>query len=97
MPLIAVAGALAAVFLEVRLGLRRPIIFGIFGGAASIALLLGEPGYAMFIVSVGAFNFLWNFVLPFILTAVSDMDEGGEIMVEPMNAAERKIIHDTMS
>lgn len=77
---IAIGGALAAVALEVRLGLRKPIIFGIFGGAASIALLLGEPGYAVFIVAVGAFNFLWNFVLPFILTAVGDMDERGEIM-----------------
>jgi hypothetical protein len=77
---VAIAGALAAVFLEVRLGLRKPIVFGIFGGAASIALLLGEPGYAVFMLSGGAFNFLWNFVLPFILTAVSDMDERGEIM-----------------
>ncbi|MEE4163893.1 MAG: MFS transporter [Woeseiaceae bacterium] len=77
---VAIGGALAAVFLEVRLGLRKPIIAGIFGGAASIALLLGEPGYAVFILSVGAFNFLWNFVLPFILTAVSDMDERGDIM-----------------
>ena len=77
---VAIAGALAAVALEVRLGLRKPIIFGIFGGAAAIALLLGSPGYALFILSVALFNFLWNFVMPFILTAVGDMDERGEIM-----------------
>ncbi len=77
---VAIAGALGAVFLEVRLGLWKPIIVGIYGGAAAIALLLGEPAYATFIVAVCAFNFLWNFVLPFILSAVSDMDEKGDIM-----------------
>jgi MFS family permease len=77
---VAIAGALAAVALEVRLGLKKPIFFGIFGGAAAIALLLGSPGYALFAVSVALFNFLWNFVMPFILTAVGDMDERGEIM-----------------
>lgn len=77
---VAIAGALAAVFLETRLGLWKPIIVGIFGGAAAIALLLGEPKYLLFVAAVGAFNFLWNFVLPFILAAVSDMDEKGDIM-----------------
>jgi MFS family permease len=77
---VAIAGALAAVALEVRLGLKKPIMLGIFGGAASIALLLGSPGYALFIVSVAVFNFIWNFAIPFILTAVGDMDERGEIM-----------------
>lgn len=77
---VAIGGALGAVFLEDRLGRWKPIIFGIFGLAASIALLLKEPGYAMFILSVGLFNFLWNLVMPFILSAVTDMDEKGEIM-----------------
>ena len=77
---VAIAGALAAVFLEARLGLGKPIFAGIFGGAAAIALLLGEPTYLWFVVAVGAFNFLWNFVLPFILAAVGDMDEKGDIM-----------------
>jgi len=77
---VAVAGALAALFLAERLDRWGPIALGVLGGAAAIGLLLTKPNYLLFAVAVSAFNFLWNMVLPFILAAVSDMDETGHAM-----------------
>lgn len=78
--IIAVAGALGSVFLAERLERWKPITLGILAGAGCIALLLGRPGMLAFVVAVCGFNFLWNFVLPFILGAVSDFDEHGRMM-----------------
>ena len=77
---VAIAGALIPVFMESRLGRWGPLSIGIFGGAAFIALLLGDPTYVIFTVAVCGFNFMWNFVLPFILSSVNDMETRGEIM-----------------
>lgn len=76
----AVVGALGSVFLSEQFGRWRPIAFGILAGAGCIALLIGKPGIGAFVVAVCGFNFLWNFVLPFILGAVSDFDERGRMM-----------------
>lgn len=78
--LFAILGALASVFLAERLGRWGPIAFGILAGAACIALLLGRPSYAFFLLGVCGFNMLWNFVLPFILATVGDFDLRGRMM-----------------
>lgn len=77
---VAIGGALCAIFLETRFHRWWPTTVGFLGLAASITLLLGEPTYVAFVVAVGTFNFLWNMVLPFVLGAVSDMDESGNVM-----------------
>lgn len=76
----AIFGALGSVFLAERLGRWMPVAVGIFAGAACIALLLDRPALPTFLVAVCGFNLLWNFVLPFILGAVSDFDEPGRMM-----------------
>jgi len=73
---VAIAGALIPVFLEARLGRWIPLITGILFGAGALALLVGKPTYAMFVIAVGGFNFFWNFVLPFILSTIGDMRRG---------------------
>lgn len=78
--IVAVAGALASVFLAARLNRNAAIAFGILVGAASIALLLGRPSVALFTLGVCGFNFLWNFVLPFILGRICDFDTSGRMM-----------------
>lgn len=78
--ILAIAGALGSVFLAGRVNRNRAIAFGIWGGAASIALLLGTPSTAIFTVGVCGFNLLWNFVLPFILGRICDFDESGRMM-----------------
>lgn len=77
---VAVAGALASVFLATKLNRNAAIAFGILVGAASIAMLLGKPSVALFTLGVCGFNFLWNFVLPFILGRICDFDTGGRMM-----------------
>jgi len=77
---LAVAGALASVFLADRIPRDRAIAGGILGGAGSIALLLGHPDVLPFTAGVCGFNILWNFVLPFILGRIGDFDESGRMM-----------------
>lgn len=77
---VAIAGALASVFLASKLNRNAAIAFGILVGAASIALLLGKPSLTLFTLGVCGFNFLWNFVLPFILGRICDFDTSGRMM-----------------
>ena len=76
----AVAGALGAVYLAERWRRGAAIVTGIVGGALCIGLLLGPLPMATYAVAVCGFNLLWNFVLPFILGAVGDMDRRGRMM-----------------
>lgn len=78
--IVAVGGALAAIVLAERVGRMPMFVAGIWGGVACIALLMGKPGSATFLVAVCGFNFLWNMVQPFILGAVNEMDRGGRMM-----------------
>ena len=78
--ILAVGGALAAVFFAERLGRFAPVSFGILLGAAAVAALIGRPTHGVFLVGVCALNVLWNFVLPFILAAVTDLDPKGRLM-----------------
>ncbi|MDE2339879.1 MAG: MFS transporter, partial [Alphaproteobacteria bacterium] len=83
--IMAVGGALVAVFLAEKLGRWGPIALGILGGNFCIALLLGKPGYTLFLGAVCGLNILWNFVLPFILSAVSDCDTSGHMMTRAIS------------
>ena len=76
----AVIGALGAVFLAERWRRGPAITVGILGGALCIGLLLGPLPIGVYTLAVCGFNLLWNFVLPFILGAVSDMDLRGRMM-----------------
>ena len=70
---VAIGGALIPVFMESRFGRWFPLVSGILLAAGAIALLLGRPDYAIFVFAVCLFNFIWNFFLPFLLSAVGDM------------------------
>jgi predicted MFS family arabinose efflux permease len=76
----AIAGALSSAVLAgfARRGIM--LVIGIAGGAASIALLLGFPNGVVFLIAVCGFNFLCSFALPFILSAVGDLDLHGRVM-----------------
>lgn len=78
--ILAVAGAVSSVFLAGFLNRNHAIAFGILAGAASIAMLLGKPSFLLYTIGVCGFNFLWNFVLPFILGRICDFDESGRMM-----------------
>lgn len=78
--ILAIGGALTAVFLAARINRNGAIGFGILGGAASIAILLDLPSMTIFTLGVCGFNILWNFVLPFILGRICDFDESGRMI-----------------
>lgn len=78
--LFAILGALGSVFLAERMGRWLPIALGMAFGAGCIAMLMGQPALGIFLMAVCGFNLLWNFVLPFILGAVSDFDTSGRMM-----------------
>jgi len=77
---IAIGGAIIPVFLEQKFGVIRPIAITIAGCAGLIGLLLGEPSYLMFTVTVCGFNFLWNMGMPFILSGVGETDLSGTMI-----------------
>lgn len=77
---VAIPGALLAFLLAPRVPRWALLVFGILTAAATIAMLLGKPEYMMFLVAISAFNFIWNLVQPFILSAISDMDLKGRAM-----------------
>ena len=79
---IAIPGALMAVFMSDRFGRWIPYTMGIIGGMLSIFALWMSNSFAVFVIAVCAFNFLWNMVLPYILASVNDMDEKSR-MVTP--------------
>jgi hypothetical protein len=77
---LAVLGAILSVVLA---GSPRPMVLisgGIIGGAASIVALIVSHTKLTFLVSVCGFNILWNFVLPFILSAVGNLDLRGRMI-----------------
>ncbi|WP_126173794.1 MFS transporter [Altericroceibacterium xinjiangense] len=76
----AVGGALGAVWWSERISRFWPIVVGTVGGAAALALTLGTPGYGAFLVTLIAFNTLWNFALPFILGLAASLTPSGRLM-----------------
>lgn len=76
-----IGGALLAVIFEARLGRLLPLGVGILGGAASIYLLVGDIGSAVYWTGVGGFNLLWNLTVPYLFATLADFDTRGRIVV----------------
>ena len=76
----AVAGALGAVWFAERVRGLWPVVIGTLGGAAALALALGRPDYGAFLVTLIAFNTLWNFAMPFILGLAASLTPSGRLM-----------------
>lgn len=77
---VAIPGALLAFVIARKIPRNILVGGGILLAAVAITPLLGGPDYMKFVIAVSAFNFMWNLALPFILSAVSDMDEKGRAM-----------------
>jgi MFS family permease len=76
-----IAGAFLAVLFESRFGRLAPLMVGIFGGAASIYVLVGHLESSGFWVAVCGFNFLWNLSMPYLLATLAEFDHRGRIVV----------------
>lgn len=75
------AGALIPVLLNLRIGRLMPLMFGVFGGALSVYILVGDIDNKIFWIGVCGFNLLWNMTMPYILAMMADFDHRGRIVV----------------
>jgi predicted MFS family arabinose efflux permease len=62
---------------------RLFLIAGYAGMAISVALLFGAPGLARFAFAAVIFKFAWTFILPYLLSALSDL--GGRHLMNTTN------------
>ena len=79
--LLGIVGAFLAVIFELRFGRLLPLGIGMFGGAVSIYMLVGEVEVNQFWLAVASFNFLWNLSMPYLLATLADFDNRGNMVV----------------
>ncbi len=75
-----IAGAFAVVVLERTLRPSVGAILGILGGAATIGFLLLPQSLVSFMVLGFAFQFVWNFTHPLLLSLLAAFDPSGRII-----------------
>lgn len=56
------------------------LLLGYVAMAVSIALLFGGPGLMRFAVAAVIFKFAWTFILPYLLSSLSDLSTNGHVM-----------------
>jgi predicted MFS family arabinose efflux permease len=67
-------GAVLASWLGVRIGRMKPLTASMLCTVASLLVLNGNTGFAIFAAMVALFNFAWNFAVPFEFGALSQID-----------------------
>lgn len=78
--LLGIAGSIAATAIGGRLPRNVSLVLGYGAMTASVAALLGVPGFVRFAAAAFVFKFVWTYVLPFILASVADLDNDGRLM-----------------
>lgn len=56
------------------------LVLGYGGLIASVALLFGLSGTIQFALAAILFKFTWTFILPYLLSSISDLDASGQLM-----------------
>lgn len=56
------------------------LLLGYVALTAGVALLLGGPGVVKFAIAAFIFKFAWTFILPYLLSSLSDLGGGGHVM-----------------
>jgi predicted MFS family arabinose efflux permease len=59
---------------------RMFLLIGYIGLAGSVALLFGLSGVLQFAAAAMIFKFAWTFILPYLLSSLSDLGRGGHVM-----------------
>jgi predicted MFS family arabinose efflux permease len=77
----AVAGAVVVFAVAQRFGRVAPLTACLVGGALSLLPLLGGTSLVVYAISVSAFNFVWNCVMPYIFASVSSFDRTARMVV----------------
>lgn len=56
------------------------LVCGYLGLGLAVALLFGVSGAVQFALAAIIFKFAWTFILPYLLTSISDLDASGQLM-----------------
>jgi MFS family permease len=75
-----IVSALVATILGDTPRRRMYLIAGYVAMAVSVVLLFGAPGLVRFAIAAIIFKFAWTFILPYLLSSLSDLSAGGQIM-----------------
>ncbi|WOH20553.1 MFS transporter [Paenarthrobacter sp. GOM3] len=59
---------------------RIYLIVGYLAMALSIGLLFGSPALIRFAIAAVIFKFAWTFILPYLLSTLADLSNGGHLM-----------------
>ena len=79
--MVSALGSLLAAWMSDRYGRIGPISAGLLLAMAAVSLLLFEPSAAGFFLSINAFNWMYNFVIPFQNGWIADLDTTGRNIV----------------
>ncbi len=77
-----IAGALVVTVLQTAIGRAIPLLFGIWGGAFGVFLLIENTVPLIFWLGVCTFNGLWNLSVPYIFAMLSKIDENGRSITQ---------------
>jgi len=79
--LIALGGALTAVWIGDRFGHLRPILLVAVLQLAALALLNVRLDAVTFLIALSIYSFFWNFAIPYQMTATANADPSGRLIV----------------
>ncbi|MDA5194436.1 MFS transporter [Govanella unica] len=74
-------GATAATVQKGRFGRLWPLLCGISLSVGSLAFLVGRQDYLPYVLACSVFNFAWNYIHPFLLSIMADLDDTGRFMI----------------
>lgn len=75
-----IASSMLATFLGDHPRRALFLILGYVGLTASVAMLVGLSGAVQFALAAILFKFTWTFILPYLLSSISDLDASGQLM-----------------
>ena len=75
-----IASSMLATFLGDHPKRALFLVLGYVGLTASVAMLVGLSGAVQFALAAILFKFTWTFILPYLLSSISDLDASGQLM-----------------
>lgn len=75
-----IASSMLATFLGDHPKRALFLVLGYCGLAAAVAMLFGLSGTVQFALAAILFKFTWTFILPYLLSSISDLDASGQLM-----------------
>ena len=79
--IIGIGGSLGAAILSTKFGRLLPIAFGVTISIVSMGILLNDFNAIQFLVAACMFNFMFNFILPYLMACVAAIDITGKLII----------------